>query len=1421
MLFYNCDQQKRYPVALSLSLLGSLTVTRDDHTLPLPTRKAGALLAYLALHPDKKISRDWLATLLWPESRSALPNLRAELVRLRRAIGDNDTRQPLLGISRHAVILHSDRADIDVQRIGKRLNRYADHQHPTRKVCPECREHLAQAVKIYHAPLLQDFAGIDSPEFENWLAIRREALENRILSALEMLEVWMVELGDHPKVIEYTRHHLTLRPGLESQTLRLMTALTLSNARSEAIAVYESLHSYLKQEFAVEPDAALTQLYHQIRSRSVLASMPVPAASPYPGLAAFGTDDSENFYGRELTVKRLVKTVCQQPIVLLTGASGSGKSSVVQAGLLPALVRQMEESQTYWSVVTFRPGWNPLIRLAQSIAPTAKAEGGAAEIVAALLDKTISLRQVVRQSIGLPVVEEEGIKRRILLVVDQFEEIFTLCGDEAVRRLFLSGLFDSIDDGPEQTIPITVLLALRADFMGQALSYRAFSEVAQEHVIFLGAMSDEQLRRVIEEPARQSGIVYEPGLIQRILRDLDDSPGQLPLLQFALTLLWQERKANWITHAAYDNIEQVSGALTHYADGVYASLTPAEQKRSRRIFLQLVHPGEGVEDTRRLALRSEIGEGDWPLIHRLASARLVVTNQDRSGLETVEVIHEALIQQWKRLREWLQEDRVFHIWQSRVWTYLRIWQRGAEDADALLRGSVLAEAERWLLERQDELEEKLVGFIQASLQARQQREESERQRNRELELALAESQRLERRALARQLGAQADQLMMRKSDLGLLLTNEALQRSDRPQERTDLMTTLNINPFLEKVLHGHTSSVFYLNFGADGKTLISSDERNTIQIWRLDSFVCKPLLADDPPTADDVALDPTGHRVATVHGKTIALWEIDSQRSQILVPDHQSNIFRLRFSMDGDYLLSISVNGELSLWESQTALPLPPTPALARGVSLQVGPQADLLAAAEDEGGMPVVHLYQRTTGALLAPSLRGHREMIHGLALSPDGSRLATASFDGTVRVWETETGRESTPVLSDHTGRVLFARFSPDGRWLATGGTDNLLLLWDAQSGERLNIHPFYHSNWVRCAAFSADGKTLASGDSDGKIYLWDLSRSTPLPGHTKRVRDVAVSPDGRRLATISFDGTVGVWDTERLESVEWLTVQADQQMMAGLFSPDGTTFAAVDSRGQLLLWETATWQRRDWPLNPHNEPSIALAFSPDSRLLAQGDLNGYVSLWDVGNGELIHPPTRLHTGLASWVLCLAFSPDGAILTTGSKDRTIAFWSVDSFAPVGPPIEAHANWVTHLLYTADGSTLISTSSDGSVRFWNPQTGEENASPLTGHAGQIWQAELCSLDGKDVLVTLGGDGSVLWWDWASRTLLAPPLRTDTETEAMALSPDGKWLYLGSFDKNAYAWKLPQGAWLDRSRGIANRSLTAEERQTYLGQPDR
>jgi hypothetical protein len=396
-----------------------------------------------------------------------------------------------------------------------------------------------------------------------------------------------------------------------------------------------------------------------------------------------------------------------------------------------------------WLTVDFRPGAEPFQALAGALLPRLEPDLSETErlietrkLADALADSEMRLYDVVARAL-----EKHPPAERFLMLVDQFEELYTLCQDPDERSCFLDKLLAAAEAAEGGRTPsLVLLLTLRADFMGQALAHRPFADVLQDAALMLGPMTREELREAIEKPAEKQGAAFEAGLVERLLDGVGQAPGNLPLLEFALTLLWARLDRGWMTHAAYEEIGRVEGALAGYAEGAYGELREGEREIARRVFVQLVQPGEGTEDTRRVATRAELGDanGNWIIVQHLADKRLVVTGRDpTTGLETVELVHEALIQRWGRLHEWIEEDRAFRTWQERLRVALRGWEVSDQDEGALLRGAPLAEAEGWLAERGEELSAAERHFIQTGEALRERRQAEREQRRRRVVLALA------------------------------------------------------------------------------------------------------------------------------------------------------------------------------------------------------------------------------------------------------------------------------------------------------------------------------------------------------------------------------------------------------------------------------------------------------------------------------------------------------------------------------------------------------------------------------------------------------------------------------------------------------------------------------------------------------------
>jgi hypothetical protein len=604
---------------------------------------------------------------------------------------------------------------VDIDQFRILIDQWRSHEHSDPLTCDACEETVRQAIELYPADFLADFYLADSNSFEEWAGLQREQLRRLYSIALDSLAGHYLAGGDYASAQIVAYRQIESDNLRESSYRQLMNALALSGQRSVALKVYADLVNLLEKELAVEPERATMALVEQIRTGKLepaienwlLPSSPEPAPaqsripsraaprlshSPYRGLYAFREEDAPLFFGREEFTEQLILATNDQSLVAVVGPSGSGKSSVVYAGLVAQL-----RARSDITIASFRPTSDPLDALACALVPWLQPHlddgeqmAAVRRLVQAFTSKETTLIEIVKH-----IAAEQGV-RRLLLLADQFEELFTRCSDLAARDRFLDILLEAVFDQQYRSEPLfTLVLTLRADFLGQALAYRPLADALRDADVKLGPMTGSELDQAIERPAAAHGVSFESGLVSRIREDVAGEPGNLPLLEFALEMLWHEQQAGSLTHEAYEAIGRVDGALTRYANEIYESLIPEEQVAARRIFIQLVRPGDSTEDTRRVATRAELGRADWAIVQDLADARLLITNSDTAASETAEVVHEALINGWDRLRDWMIADREFRLWQERLRAALRQW-KGSDGDEGALPAWIFATDSSWL-----------------------------------------------------------------------------------------------------------------------------------------------------------------------------------------------------------------------------------------------------------------------------------------------------------------------------------------------------------------------------------------------------------------------------------------------------------------------------------------------------------------------------------------------------------------------------------------------------------------------------------------------------------------------------------------------------------------------------------------------------
>jgi WD40 repeat protein len=1117
---------------------------------------------------------------------------------------------------------------------------------------------------------------------------------------------------------------------------------------------------------------------------------------PYRGLYAFREQDADLFFGREELTGQLVEQLDSQSLVAVIGPSGSGKSSLVFAGAVAQLRGRAE-----WVVAAMRPaaGISPLAGLAAALLPALEPEMTETQ----RLHEVRSLEAVLAEG-RLAEVADRARQRagaqRLLLIVDQFEELYGR--DQTTTREFIDLLVQAINTQAQRGRPqLVTTLTIRADFLTHTLEHPGLARALQGRILLIGRMTRAQLRRSIEGPVTEQ-VAFEAGLVERILEDVGTEPGNLPLLEFALTLLWEHQTDRLLTHAAYESVGGVDGALAGYAEQVYADeLDAPEQEEARRLLVQLVRPGEATEHTRRVARRAELDEARWVAAQQLATTRLVVTGRDERGDETVEVVHEALIARWDRLRNWVETDRAFRLWQERARGALAEWQRTNNDSDALLRGAMLAEAERWLEQRPFDISLGERAFIAAS-RARQHRGVRRlRAVVAVLAVLLALSAGLGALALFQRRHAEAQSrraislyLLARpesQPDLSILLTLAAHRLSPTAQSSGSLLAQIDRRRDASAILNGHGAGLRTLGYSPDGRTLVSAGSDDTIRLWDPSRRAPTRSLGGVPAELSSVALSGDGRILAAGgdHDPTIRLWEMPSRAALPGLTGPADGTRALALSPDGRSLAAGDNGGAISLWDLATRQPT----AVGRldGVhQVAFSPDGRTLAAVSDEDGG--IRRWRLPSRAPL-PTLRGHYDGVQAIAFSPDGRALASSGVvgDDTLRLWELEPRPRGHLLAQGVTTGAL--AFSPDGRTLASGGDDDrLVVLWDVARRIRLRTLTG-HTDTVTTVAFSPDGWALASGSQDRSIALFDLTVPT-FSGHVDGVNHIAFSRDGRMLASAGDDEQVIVWDTARRARLRVL--RGHRGAVTGVaFSPDGRLLASTGFDGQVLLWDL----RRPTPpraLRPHPEGVYRLVFSPDGRFLALPGGEGEVALWDLRRGSW--RTLRGHTGA---VLSVAFSPDGATLAAGGEDKTVRLWDVAK-GDSTDVLAGHTEDVRSVAFSPDGATLASAG--GNVLLWD----------VTGHRPPITLGSGISVafspDGRALAVVTAGGGrygnsSTVLWGLPERI----PYATLERGFGATFSPDGR--ILATAGQDIVFRDMDAGSWPRRLCQMVGRDLTRAE----------
>ncbi|MFJ9646307.1 hypothetical protein [Streptomyces sp. NPDC101206] len=1162
--------------------------------------------------------------------------------------------------------------------------------------------------------------------------------------------------------------------------------------------------------------------------REIMPELAPLEVCPYRGLEPFTAEDARWFQGREEAVGQVLAGLDrQQRLTLLLGPSGSGKSSLIQAGVLPALARGEVPGSDRWLPVLARPRQDLPAEIERAGLPGTRRDGLMAAVGRRL--------------------RSEPDHHRVLLVVDQFEELLLQSADGRLQE-FLATVDDIVQVADTFTA-LSVILVMRDDFYPQlaALAPRLLEAATPGLLNVPGTLSRRDLHDIIVKPAENVRLRFQPGLPEQIISDVLASRPEpaavrrapvtvLPLLEMTLKQLWLRRHDGYLTHEAYRQIGAVSGSLTTWCDSALDELSPRRQRIARRVLTCLVQPADRSRRTPAVRAQVPLDElrdlaagpdgapgGDFDaVIAALTRHRLITTQTLRDpdrpaappGEPVAELIHDALIRDWGALRKWVEEDRQFQEWLNRTWERQRRWA-GKRDPGDLLAGTALAEG--FDQSRDRGLPEDIAAFLTAS----RKRQQVLARRRRHLIAVLATLLGLaliaagiavlqwraavdERQAaLSRQLATQSRTLLDVSPDLSSLLAVQAYRASHTPEALASLRTDASLPAY--RRLPGHTDTVDSVAFSPDGRTLATGSSDGTARLWDTATGTTRATLRGHPGEVASAAFSPDGHTLATASADGARLWDTATGKTRATLPVSAGGLFSLAFSPDGRTLAAAGGDGTVRLWDTATgATRTPLTGHDSTVFSVAFSPDGRTLATA---GADHTGRLWDTETGAPRT-TLNGHTDGVFTIAFSPDGHAVATGSADGTMKVWHAATGKMRSS-LDVATGAVRALAFSRDGRTLAIGGTNRLLRLWDVATGA-ISGTLIGHTDTVRSVAFSPDGHTLASASDDRTTRLWDLTPrgDRPLVGHTGLVYDVAFSPDGRTLASGSADETVRLWDVTSGATRTVLTGHTEPVLQVD-FSPDGRSLATSGVDATVRLWDVTTGKTRAVLEDPSE--LVAVAFSPDGRTLATGSIDGTVMLWDAATGR----PRATFPGHTGYVGTVAFSPDGRTLASGSADKSVRLWDVatrkDRFTG------RTSDTVQRVVFSPDGRILATTMGDYSVRLLDAATGKTRTT-LAGRTSQAASVAF-SPDGR-TLATADFDWTTGLWDTDSgRNRVALIGQHADEVTSVAFSPDGRTLASGSGDRTVRLWRVSLPTPSEAIRKIChavNRDLDAQERTAYL-----
>lgn len=1206
--------------------------------------------------------------------------------------------------------------------------------------------------------------------------------------------------------------------------------------------------------------------------------------NPYLGLGPFQEKDADRFFGREKLTEQLWKkfrdlnepSVSGEPIIRLLpiiGPSGSGKSSLARAGLIPELARQPLPGLDSARIAVLTPGTHPLEALAGVMARIATNDASPVKKTGEFFEvlnkkyKEEHYDGLLRIANLLPSIENSSL----VVMVDQFEEVYSLCEDKDERQVFIENLLHTACDRSGR---VSVILTLRSDFLGETQSNEKLNIAIARQGEIVPAMSEAELRNAISKPAANAGHPLDEYTIDQLISQTKGREGALPLLQFALTRIWEGLAEGIEPAQSLRNIGGVGGALAGEAERLYDKLKDDQKNTARRAFMAMVQLGEGTRDTRRRVRIADLtvpGE-DSEQVRRVLNifsrraTRLITLSSDEAGIQTAEVSHEALLEHWHALNTWLDNSRDDLRFQRRMDEATRHWENKGRPEGLIWRPPDLDLLDKFHQRKRAEMNQLQIEFFEASLgaekeRAREKEKQQKRVRNFAIVLAVllllaigasyvANEQRREKHrqgqiALARQLAAQSELTLNQRADLlerSVLLAVESMQRfmdlgenslqADQVLRRGLVLLPLPVARFT----HGHNANNFSVS--PNWRYFAIAGVDSTAKIWKLASGEEIATLHHDGEVLD-VVFSVSGNLVATVSDDhTAKMWETRSGRL-ISTFQHLSGVVRVKISQDENFLATSSWDNTVTIWNISTEEEVAHLKHPGNVLGLYFSPDGQFLITGSDDTDDKAAHIWEIASGRQLNRLI--HNGKLTSLNLSPNGQMLVTTSEDSTARIWRIPHGDEVAKL--QHNSEVLVAAFSQENQYLATTDNNSAVHIWTITDGRK--ISNLEHDNDIFAVFFSPDKKHIATVSWDNTARIWDIFSGQEIV-RVSNQRDLLganFSPDGSHVATVSRDGSVWFWDlTSRNEQ---LTFKHADRVAAIEFSPDARKLATASWDNKARVWDIKS--ARDEIVMKHSSFVVDVTYNPAGTELTTAcwDQNFSTRLWRTINGQQIDfkvhescvnavafSPDGSYSAEAgsngkvgiinntsneepinlshkSSVNDLVFSLDGSYLATASDDSTVAIWSVGSWEKTNQM--RHPDRVRAVCFHPDGKYLATAGDDGYARIWDLTTGKESFQ--LQHDLRLWDIAF-SPKGK-FLVTAGSDFTASIWETSTKQKIAQLSHRD-EILAVRFSPDGKYVATGSADGTAKIWLWQPRDLINESKMRLTRTLTHDEWQEFL-----